>query len=76
MSKERATRDAISDESCNKVREHKGKGRRKKISKPLNRTRAMKESIELDHQTRILKSKTSMDYRRQTNDEEGNIKDY
>ncbi|KAF2548575.1 hypothetical protein F2Q70_00021819 [Brassica cretica] len=50
MVKRRATRDASSDESCNEMREHRGKERRNEISKLWSRPRAMKESIEVSHQ--------------------------
>ena len=47
MVKRRATRDASSDENCNKMRKQRGKGRQNKITKLCRCPRAMKESIEV-----------------------------
>lgn len=47
MTKGSATRDANSDESCNEMKEQKGKGRKNETRKPWSRLQAMKESLEV-----------------------------
>ena len=47
MAKERATKDVISDERCNKMREQRDKKRQNEINKPWSHPRAMKKSIEV-----------------------------
>ena len=47
MVKGRATRDVISDERCNEMREQKDKKKQNEINKPWSHPRAMKESIEV-----------------------------
>ncbi|KAF3555656.1 hypothetical protein F2Q69_00015711 [Brassica cretica] len=44
MEKRRVTRDASSDESCNKMSEQRGKGRQNKIRKLWSLPRAMKDN--------------------------------
>ena len=60
MAKGRATRDATSDESCNKMREQRGKGDK---TKPTNRGTVLELWKHKSHITKsqILKTKTSRD---------------
>nr|VDD13123.1 unnamed protein product [Brassica oleracea] len=44
MAKERATKDVISDEMCNKMREQRDKKRQNEINKPWSHPRAMKKA--------------------------------
>ena len=77
MAKGSATKDASNDESCNEMRKHRGKRETKKNQQTMEyRLEAMKsEHRSQITKNQILKTKTSRDYRRQTNDEEDNIKD-
>ena len=76
MAKERATRDVISDERCNEMREQRDKKRQNEINEPWIHTRVMKKK----HRSRItknliLRTKTSRDYRWQTSNKENTIND-
>ena len=76
MAKGRATRDVSTDDSCNEMRKQRGE----REMKQNQQTMESSPSYEREHRSEItknliLKTKTSRDYRRQTNDEEDNIKD-
>ena len=78
MAKGIVTRDVISDERCNEMREQRDKKRQNEINKP-NRG-AILERYENEHRSQItkneiLKTKTSRYYWQQTSDEENNIND-
>ena len=64
MGKGRATRDVISDEKCNEMREQRDKKRQNEINKPSRG--AILERYEKEHRSQItkneiLKAKTSRD---------------
>ncbi|KAF3553728.1 hypothetical protein F2Q69_00011732 [Brassica cretica] len=76
MAKGKATRDASTEESCNEMRKQRGKRKMRQNQQTMESF----SSYEREHRSQItknqiLKTKMSRDYRRQTNDEEDNIKD-
>ncbi|KAF3579636.1 hypothetical protein DY000_02030013 [Brassica cretica] len=76
MAKGKATRDASTEESCNEMRKQRGKRKTRQNQQTMESFSSYeREHISQITKNQILKTKMSKDYRRQTNDEEDNIKD-